>query len=156
MVEKRRDNLYFDEDCTFEPVINSKSLFADHSESYIEQRRSRSAIGVTRSMNLYENFYRIEDRKRRLKEDEEIRLKYEQRDPNRRNLKSEAMIQQKKEVALNSIFDQLDGDKDNLLSIRAINIEAVPKEVSRVFLPIVQELEDLDEGEGAIDRNEFI
>ena len=66
------------------------------------------------------------------------------------------MIQQKKEVALNSIFDQLDGDKDNLLSIRAINIEAVPKEVSRVFLPIVQELEDLDEGEGAIDRNEFI
>ena len=93
MVEKRRDNLYFDEDCTFEPIINSKSLFADHSESYIEQRRSRSAIGVTRSMNLYENFYRIEDRKRRLKEDEEIRLKYEQRDPNRRNLKSEAMIQ---------------------------------------------------------------
>ena len=47
---------------------------------------------MSRSLNLYDNFYRIEERKRRLKEDEQIRMKYEQRDPNRRNQKSEVMI----------------------------------------------------------------
>ena len=43
-----------------------------------------------------------------------------------------------------------------MLSIRAVNIEAVSKDISRIFLPIIQELEELDEGEGAIDKNEFI
>lgn len=31
----------------------------------------------------------------------------------------------------------LDGDGDNLISIDAINIETVPKEVSDIFMPIV-------------------
>ena len=44
-------------------------------------------------MVLYENYYRLEDRKKKLVEDEEIRMKYEQRDPKRRNQKSEAIIQ---------------------------------------------------------------
>ena len=44
-------------------------------------------------MVLYENYYRLEDRKKKLVEDEEIRIKYEQRDPKRRNQKSEAIIQ---------------------------------------------------------------
>lgn len=57
---------------------------------------------------------------------------------------------------LELIFDQLDGDRDNCISIDAINIEAIPREVSRVLMPIVQELEELDEGQGAIDRAEFI
>ena len=57
---------------------------------------------------------------------------------------------------LELIFDQLDGDRDNCISIDAINIEAVPREVSRVLMPIVQELEELDEGQGAIDRAEFV
>lgn len=52
----------------------------------------------------------MEDRKRKLLEDEEFRIKYEQKDPNRRNQKSQAIVQQKKEFILNMIFDMLDGD----------------------------------------------
>ncbi len=40
----------------------------------------------------------------------------------------------------------LDGDRDNCISIDAINIEAVPKEISQILMPIVSELEELDEG----------
>ena len=43
-------------------------------------------------MVLYENYYRLEDRKMKLKEDEEIRFQYEQKDPKRRNQKSDAII----------------------------------------------------------------
>ena len=82
----------------------------------------------------------------KLKEDEEIRIKYEQKDPKRRNQKSEAIVSQKKEASLEYIFDLLDGDGDNCISIDAINIEAVPKEISQILMPIVSELEELDEG----------
>lgn len=54
------------------------------------------------------------------------------------------------------IFDHLDGDRDGCVSIDAINVEAVPKDVSRVLMPIISELEELDEGQGAIDRVEFV
>ena len=42
------------------------------------------------------------------------------------------------------------------MSIDAINIEAIPKDVSRVLMPIIQELEELDEGTVAIDCVEFV
>lgn len=54
------------------------------------------------------------------------------------------------------IFDCLDGDRDNWISINAINIEAVSRDISQILMPIIQELEDLEEGVGAIDKNEFI
>lgn len=57
---------------------------------------------------------------------------------------------------MQTIFDLLDGDGDNLISIDAINIETIPKEVSDIFMPIVQELEELEDGQRAIDRAEFI
>ena len=65
-------------------------------------------------------------------------------------------MQRKKEWIFSYIFDYLDGDCDNSISFNAINIEAVSRDVSRILMPIVQELEDLDEGMGAIDKNEFI
>lgn len=111
---------------------------------------------MTRSLVLYENFNRIQDRKEKLREDNDIRNNYETRNPKRKNQKSEALINHRKEMNLELIFDQLDGDRDNCISIDAINIEAIPREVSRVLMPIVQELEELDEGQGAIDRAEFI
>ena len=55
-----------------------------------------------------------------------------------------------------SIFDCLDGDNDNCISINAINIEAVSRDISRILMPIIQELEDMDEEYGAIDKAEFI
>ena len=55
-----------------------------------------------------------------------------------------------------TIFDCLDGDNDNCISIKAVNIEAVPKDITRILMPIIQELEDLEEGQGAIDKNEFV
>ena len=54
------------------------------------------------------------------------------------------------------IFDCLDGDSDNCISIRAVNIEAVPRDITHILMPIIQELEDLEEGQGAIDKNEFV
>lgn len=54
------------------------------------------------------------------------------------------------------IFDCLDGDNDNCISIRAVNIEAVPRDITHILMPIIQELEDLEEGQGAIDKNEFV
>lgn len=43
-------------------------------------------------MVLYENHFRLEDRKRKLVEDEQIRHLYEQKDPKRRNQKSEQIL----------------------------------------------------------------
>ena len=43
------------------------------------------------------------------------------------------------------IFDCLDGDRDNWISINAINIEVVSRDISQILMPIIQELEDLRE-----------
>jgi len=47
---------------------------------------------------------------------------------------------------LGAIFDCLDSDKDNLISINAVNIEAIPRDVSDIITPIISELEELDVG----------
>ena len=47
---------------------------------------------MTRSLVLYENFNRIQDRKEKLREDNDIRNNYETRNPKRKNQKSEALI----------------------------------------------------------------
>ena len=78
-IEERRDKGEFDK-CPFQPNINSRrrSLDANSQNNSVNGRsRSRSDVGMTRSMVLYENFHRLEDRKRKLKEDEEYRIKYE-------------------------------------------------------------------------------
>lgn len=162
-LEIRRDRGELNTECTFEPQTNPNRDVRPRSAGYrsnLSRTRNNNGqnpdTGYTRSMVLYENYYRLEDRKKKLKEDEEIRLRYEQRDPKRKNLKSETIIQQKKEQILSCIFDCLDGDKDNCISINAINIEAVPRDISRIIMPIVQELEDLEEGFGAIDKAEFL
>ena len=67
-------------------------MSAGRSQSAISRGRTKSDAGFTRSMVLYENYYRLEDRKMKLKEDEEIRFQYEQKDPKRRNQKSDAII----------------------------------------------------------------
>ena len=92
-------------------------------------------------MVLYENAYRLEDRKRKVQEEEEARIKQEGRgDPALRNYKSDAMIEKKKERILETIFDALDSDMDNVISIDKIEIRAVSKDVARVLLPIIAEL----------------
>ena len=50
----------------------------------------------------------------------------------------------------------LDGDKDGFISLKAINIEVLPRQTGKILLPIFQELEMLDEGQGMIDYSEFI
>ena len=45
---------------------------------------------------------------------------------------------------------------DNSISFDKIDIEAVSKDVARVIFPIISELEDLDDGIGSIDRQEFV
>ena len=32
----------------------------------------------------------------------------------------------------------------------------MPRDITRILMPIIQELEDLEEGQGAIDKNEFV
>lgn len=93
-MERRRDNCELDPDCTFTPLTNQSERWSksDHRSQSAFSRRSRSDAGQHRSMVLYQNYYRMQDNKRKLLEDEEIRIKYEQRDPNRRNQKSEAII----------------------------------------------------------------
>lgn len=55
-----------------------------------------------------------------------------------------------------TIFDALDSDMDNEISFEKIDIEAVSKGVARVLYPITSELEDLDDGLGSIDKQEFV
>lgn len=55
-----------------------------------------------------------------------------------------------------TIFDALDSDMDNEISFEKIDIEAVSKDVARVLYPITSELEDLDDGLGSIDKQEFV
>ena len=45
---------------------------------------------------------------------------------------------------------------DNSISFDKIEIEAVSKDVARVIFPIISELEDLDDGIGSIDKQEFV
>ena len=87
-------NNEFCDDCTFVPATNKRrfeSTGGGRSSSAFS-RRSRSEAGFTRSMVLYENHFRLEDRKRKLVEDEQIRHLYEQKDPKRRNQKSEMIL----------------------------------------------------------------
>ena len=64
----------------------------DRPRSGISKNRAKSDMGMTRSLVLYENFNRIQDRKEKLREDNDIRNNYETRNPKRKNQKSEALI----------------------------------------------------------------
>ena len=55
-----------------------------------------------------------------------------------------------------TIFDALDSDMDNVISYDKIDVEAVSRDVARVLRPILSELEDLDDGIGSIDKQEFV
>ena len=66
------------------------------------------------------------------------------------------MVQKKLVDKLTEVFAVLDGDKDGFISLKAINIEVLPKQTGKILLPIFQELEMLDGGQGMIDQNEFI
>lgn len=135
-------------ECTFEPNADKRSK---------SHRRSKSVSGKTRSMVLYENAFRLEDRRKKVQEDEEARIKQETRgETSIRNQKSDALIQKRKERILGTIFDALDSDMDNSISFDKIEIEAISKDVARVIYPIISELEDLDDGIGSIDRQEFV
>mmetsp|Transcript_24308 Transcript_24308/g.32570 ORF Transcript_24308/g.32570 Transcript_24308/m.32570 type:complete len:112 (-) Transcript_24308:1171-1506(-) len=108
-IERKRDKGDFNPECTFEPQLKGKQQFyrenSSGRRSGLSKGRAKSDIGMTRSNLLYENYNRIQDRKEKLKEDEEIRHKYESRDPKRKNQKSEMLIQQRKEMNLELIFD---------------------------------------------------
>ena len=54
------------------------------------------------------------------------------------------------------IFDLLDSDQDNQISNNACSLENIPEDILNVLRPILEELEYLDEGEGSIDKSEFI
>ena len=60
-------------ECTFEPNADRRSR---------SHRRAKSVTGRTRSMVLYENAFRLEDRRKKVKEDEEARIKQETRGEN--------------------------------------------------------------------------
>ena len=66
------------------------------------------------------------------------------------------MVHKKLVQKLSEIFLILDGDKDGFISLKAINIEILPRNTGKVLLPIFQELEMLDDGQGMIDHSEFI
>lgn len=87
----------FNSECTFEPISYTKK---QGSDSGATRSRSKNDLGMTRSLVLYDNANRMVDRKNKLREDEEIRIKYEARDPKRRNQKSEALIEQRKVAIL--------------------------------------------------------
>ena len=75
-MEIRRDRGELNTECTFEPQTNpsNRDVRARSGSAGLVKSSSRnnhhSATGYTRSMVLYENYYRLEDRKKKLKEDE--------------------------------------------------------------------------------------
>ena len=75
-MERRRDRGELDPDCTFAPLTNKSARVESRSQSAFS-KRSRSDVGQHRSAALYQNYYRMQDNKRKLLEDEEIRIKYE-------------------------------------------------------------------------------
>lgn len=57
-IERKRDKLEFNPECTFEPQLDGKKLH-DRPRSGISKNRAKSDMGMTRSLVLYENFNRI-------------------------------------------------------------------------------------------------
>lgn len=57
---------------------------------------------------------------------------------------------------METIFDALDNDHDNSISIDRIDLEAISPELAQVLKPILDELEDLDDGCGSINKSEFV
>ena len=70
---------------TFQPNLERRSRSTS--------KRARSVTGKTRSMVLYENAFRLEDRKKKVQEEESARIKQETRgESSIRNQKSDAII----------------------------------------------------------------
>ena len=46
------------------------------------------------------------------------------------------MVHKNKVAKLAEIFTALDGDKDGFISLKAINIEVLPKQAGKILLPI--------------------
>lgn len=95
-IERKRDAGEFDPECTFEPNLNPMDKRGRHHSATRRSSRSRgrarSDIGMSCSIQLYERYNALQDRKEKLKEYEQIRFKYESRDPKRRNQKSHNLI----------------------------------------------------------------
>ena len=84
LLEKQKNWGDMHKEFTFEPNADRRSR---------SSKRARSVTGKTRTMVLYENAFRQEDRKRKVQEDEETRIKQDSRgDSSIRNPKSDAII----------------------------------------------------------------
>ena len=96
------------------------------------------------------------ENRQRLREDDQIRIELEQRRTHALNPKSKEMVERRTFKALSDIFYHLDGDGDGLISAYMINIENLPKRITEILLPIIQELQMLENGYGTLNLQEFL
>lgn len=69
------------------------------------------------------------------------------------NMESVELFEGKKERAFKKIFQQLDKDKDDLITKVNIEVKALPPKIQEILSPIVTELKEEDE---TLNENEFV
>ena len=70
--------------------------------------------------------------------------------------KSNKIHKKSKRDRFAEIFHILDADRDGFISFRAVSFERLDSAVTKIILPILNELEFLDSCGGKIDKMEFI
>lgn len=163
------NNLNFDQrrDLFMSKSVEKKKILKEQLESSMDERTGQRLFHPEvnddydyarpdENIDIFESLYNsfLKNRQKKINDAEQIYKKEKNCfNTSHVNLGSKDIIEEKKNKIFTNIFKILDSDRDDIITKLSVNDKALPKNIQKIFEPIITELKDENE---TLNQKEFI